>query len=80
MYLNSLKNITVGTNIEIETNYGKFKYVLSKIDILDADKYSSLEKNDKTLILYTCYPFDEIVYSNKRYVLYANLVEEAWSK
>ncbi len=80
LYLNSLKNITVGTNIEIETNYGKFKYVLSKIDILDADKYSSLEKNDKTLILYTCYPFDEIVYSNKRYVLYANLVEEAWSK
>ncbi len=79
-YLNGLKNIKIGDNIEIETNYGRFKYILSKIEVMNVNEYSSLEKNDKTLIIYTCYPFDEIVYSNKRFVLYANLVEEAWSK
>ena len=78
LYLNNLKNIKIGTNIGIETNYGVFKYTVSKMEILDSNKYTSLEKNDKVLIIYTCYPFDELVYSNKRFVLYANLIKEEW--
>ena len=77
-YLNSLKDIKIGTEVLVETNYGVFKYALSKMEILKASEYSLLEKNDKTLIIYTCYPFDELVYSNQRLVLYANLIEEEW--
>ncbi len=78
LYLNNLKNIKIGSDIKIETNYGTFKYLISKMEIMGANEYSSLEKNDKTLIIYTCYPFDELVYSDKRFVLYANQVEEEW--
>ena len=77
--LNNLKNIKFYDIITIETNYGVFKYGISKMETLKYDQYASLEKGDKTLIIYTCYPFDEIIYSNYRFVIYADLVKEEWA-
>lgn len=79
-YLNKLKDIKIDNKIILETNYGQFNYQVSKMEILGVNEYTSLEKNDKVLIIYTCYPFDELVYSDKRFVIYANLIKEDWSK
>ena len=76
--LNNLKNVKFDDIIIIETNYGKFYYKVSKMEVLEKKDYSKLEKNTDTLIIYTCYPFDEIVYSDKRFVLYAKLMKEEW--
>jgi len=79
LFLNNLKNIKIDDIITINTDYGVFKYKVVKMEIKNENEYSSLEKEDKRLIIYTCYPFDEIVYSNQRFVIYADLIEEKWS-
>ena len=78
-YLNSIKNIKFDDTIIVKTNYGEFEYKVSKMEVLDVNQYNDLIKDDKTLILYTCYPFDKIVYSNQRFVVYASLEKEVWS-
>ncbi len=78
IFLNSLKNIKISSLIEVETDYGAFIYKVRKIEILNTDQYSKLEKGKNEIILYTCYPFDEIVYSNQRFVVYASLIESKW--
>lgn len=80
IFLNNLKNIKIDDIITIKTNYGIFEYAVSKIEILNEDQFSLLEKNDKKmLIIYTCYPFDEIVYSDQRFIVYANQIKEKWN-
>ena len=50
-----------------------------KTEILNEDEFDKLFKSDKELlVIYTCYPFDEVIYSNKRFVVYAYLIEEDW--
>ena len=50
-----------------------------KTEILNEDEFDKLSKSDKELlVIYTCYPFDEVIYSNKRFVVYAYLIEEDW--
>ena len=78
LFLNALKDVKLNDKIIIRTTYGNFKYKITKMEIKKENEYSSLIKNNKSLILYTCYPFDEIIYSNERFVVYADLIEEDW--
>ena len=78
IFLNNLKNIRFDNIITIETNYGNFKYKVVKMEILKENEYNYLIRNDKSLILYTCYPFDQLVYSENRFIVYGKLVEEVW--
>lgn len=62
-YFAPLENIQIGDTIQVHTNYGVFKYQVTETKIAkanDATTYSLLEKEEK-LILYTCYPFGELI-------------------
>ena len=77
LFLNKLKDINLNTLITIKTNYGIFTYEIIKTEVLNENEYSHLP-NDNLLILYTCYPFDKQIYTNQRFIVYANLIKEEW--
>ena len=66
-----------GNEIVVDTSYGEYKYKIYDMQIIKETDISKLPvKNDKeTLMIYTCYPFNNIGYTKQRYVVYANLVE-----
>lgn len=78
--LKDIEKISIGEEILIDASYATCKYIVNKIDIVTDTTYEALTKNTgkETLIIYTCYPFSEIVYGNKRFVVYANLDEIQW--
>ena len=62
--------------IDNETNYAKFEYIVKTSKIVNETDLNSLEK-DYDLILYTCYPNKEL-YGNKRLIIYAKLDKTKW--
>lgn len=81
-FLLNLKNVIKGDLITIETTYGVFKYKVDETKVIKDTDFSSIKVVDskESLILYTCYPFDSILYSNQRLALYADLVETVWKE
>ena len=78
-FLGNLKNIKKDALIVVTTSYGKFEYQVTKTEILKANQFNKLKNNSKeSLVLYTCYPFDKLVYSDSRFIVYASLIEEKW--
>lgn len=79
-YLGNLKGIKHKDIIVIETSYGTFKYEVTDINIINDTDYNKvfIESDKETLILYTCYPFSNILYGSQRYVIYATLVSDNW--
>jgi len=77
--LRDLPNVSNGDIIEIETIYGTFKYVMydSKI-FIETEMYKELpvNKDKEILMIYTCYPVTALGHTDKRYVIYARLLEE----
>lgn len=78
--LGNLKNISKGNKIIIETNYGTFIYEVEKAEIMKTDEYNKLNlfSDSEILILYTCYPFDGVLYGNQRYVITSKLIKDDW--
>lgn len=66
-----------GNEIIVNTSYGEYKYKIYDMQIIKETELNKLPvQNDKeTLMIYTCYPFNNIGYTKQRYVVYANLVE-----
>lgn len=64
-----------GDKIEVETTYGKFTYKIYDMKIISETDFDKLpiQKNKEILMVYTCYPFKNIGYTTKRYVVYAEL-------
>ena len=78
-FLGNLKNIKKDALIVVTTSYGKFEYQVTKTETLKANQFNKLKNNSKeSLVLYTCYPFDKLVYSDSRFIVYASLIEEKW--
>ena len=76
-FFNGLKYAEAGQEIIIRTSYGNYKYVIRETavkDSLDTTAYD-LSADYENLILYTCYPFDEIGLTKDRFFVYADLVE-----
>ncbi|MBR3163484.1 MAG: class D sortase [Clostridia bacterium] len=67
--------LQIGDTINIKTNYGEFKYLINDMQIVDETDTEKLpiQKNEETLMIYTCYPFNNIGYATQRYVVYAKL-------
>lgn len=64
-----------GNEIEVTTNYGDFKYKIYDMQLIketDVDKLP-IQKDKEILMVYTCYPFNNIGYATQRYVVYAEL-------
>ena len=64
-----------GNEIEVTTTYGNFKYKIYDMQLInetDVDKLP-IQKDKEILMVYTCYPFNNIGYATQRYVVYAEL-------
>jgi sortase A len=64
-----------GNEIEVSTTYGDFKYKIYDMQLIketDVDKLP-IQKEKEILMVYTCYPFNNIGYATQRYVVYAEL-------
>lgn len=60
----------VGDEITLQTTYGNYVYRINQIEVRDKkDKeinYMIYQRNDRRVILYTCYPIDSLGLTNER--------------
>lgn len=71
-----LKGIKKGDIVHIETTYGEFEYQVIAMKVADKSntKAYDLTQDKEQLILYTCYPFGQLIGDrNKRYFVYCDL-------
>ena len=64
-----------GDEVTVTTNYGKYKYKIYDMKIIketDVDQIP-IQDEKEILMIYTCYPFNNIGYATQRYVVYAEL-------
>jgi sortase A len=73
---NSLQFVKKGDIVKITTNYGKYEYKITGTRIVDHKDKSAydLSQQNEQLILYTCYPFDTLGLTSKRFFVYADKV------
>lgn len=69
--------LEVGDKIVVTTSYGTFEYEIYDYKIIVETQLEELpiQKEKEILMIYTCYPLDNIAYAYRRYVVYANLVK-----
>ena len=67
-----------GNEIIVKTSYGEYKYKIYDMQIIKETEVDKVPVQDEKeiLMVYTCYPFNNIGYTTQRYVVYAELVEE----
>ncbi len=73
-YFHNFKYIKEGQKIYIDTSYGQYVYTVTETKIIKSSqtKELRLDSDKEILVLYTCYPFDELGLTNKRFVVYAD--------
>lgn len=77
-FLANLPKADIGDLITLDTTYGTFNYKIYDTKIVnetDVDEVP-LQKEKEILMLYTCWPINNVGHASQRYVVYANLVEE----
>lgn len=64
-----------GNEITLKTTYGEYKYKIYDIQIIKETDFDKLpvQKEKEILMVYTCYPLNNIGYATQRYVVYAEL-------
>jgi sortase A len=71
-----LRNIRVGDDVRVRTEFGDFSYRVRETKIVMPDDVSVLAPTDgHTLTLITCYPFNFIGHAPKRFIVHADRVE-----
>ena len=75
-YFNGLKNVKIGDIVKIRTSYGNYEYRIKDTKIAQADDKTTYDLNadEENLIMYTCYPFDELGLTEKRFFVYGEKV------
>ena len=67
--------LQIGDEIKITTSYGEYTYKIYDMELInetDADNLP-IQRDKEILMIYTCYPFNNIGYATQRYVVYAEL-------
>lgn len=75
-YFNGLKNAEKGQQVVIKTSYGNYTYEITSTavkKVTDTSAYD-LSADTENLIMYTCYPFDELGLTDQRFFVYAKYV------
>ena len=69
--------LKIGDEIKVTTTYGEYKYKIYDMQIVEENESYKLPiKNDKeVLMVYTCYPFNNIGYTKQRFVVYSEIME-----
>ena len=64
-----------GNEIEVTTSYGDFKYKIYDMQLIKETEVDKLpiQEDTEIVMIYTCYPFNNIGYATQRYVVYAEL-------
>lgn len=77
-FLANLPKAEIGDEIILETTYGNFKYEIYNTKIVNETAVNEVpvQKEKEILMIYTCYPINNIGHASQRYVVYANLVKE----
>lgn len=67
-----------GNEIIVKTTYGEFKYKIYDMQLINEKEQDKLpvQRDKEILMVYTCYPFNNIGYATQRYVVYAEPVTE----
>ena len=63
--------------ITVKTSYGEYSYKIYDMQYVNEDEPEKLpiQTEKEILMVYTCYPFNNIGYTTQRYVVYAELVK-----
>ena len=63
--------------ITVKTNYGEYTYKIYDMQYVNENETEKLpiQTEKEILMVYTCYPFNNIGYTTQRYVVYAELVK-----
>lgn len=77
-FLAKLPETKIGDTIVIEANYGTFKYNITDQKIIKETETELVPIVDtaEVLMLYTCWPINNIGHASERYVIYADRVRE----
>ena len=69
--------LKIGDEIKVTTSYGEFKYKIYDMQLINETETDKLpiQREKEILMVYTCYPFNNIGYATQRYVVYAELEE-----
>ena len=64
-----------GNEIKVTTDYGEYTYKIYDMQLINETETEKLPIQDEKeiLMVYTCYPFNNIGYATQRYVVYAEL-------
>ena len=64
-----------GNEIKVTTDYGEYTYKIYDMQLIKETETDKLpiQKEKEILMVYTCYPFNNIGYATQRYVVYAEL-------
>lgn len=67
--------LQIENEITVKTNYGEYEYTIYDMQLIKETEVDKLpiQKQKEILMLYTCYPFNNIGYATQRYVVYAEL-------
>ena len=64
-----------GNQIKITTSYGEYVYKIYDMQLIKETELEKLpiQREKEILMIYTCYPFNNVGYATQRYVIYAEL-------
>lgn len=71
-----VSELEVGDNVKVITEYGEYNYKIYDMKLIKETELEQLpiQSEEEILMIYTCYPFNNIGYTTERYVIYAKLV------
>lgn len=77
-FLARLPEAKIGDKIFLETTYGNFNYKIYDTKIIKETAVDQVpvQKEEEILMLYTCWPINNIGHASERYVVYAKEVKE----
>ena len=77
--LRDFSKLNLGDIIKVTTEYGEYNYKIYDMRILDETDVDAapIQEEKEIFMIYTCYPFNNIGYAYQRYMVYAELVEDA---
>lgn len=72
-FLASLPKVKVGYQIQVTTNYGEFNYTVYNAQVVNENEVNKvpIQEEEEILMIYTCWPINNIGYATDRYVVYA---------
>lgn len=67
--------LQIGNEIKVTTTYGEYTYKIYDMQLIKETELDKLpiQREKEILMVYTCYPFNNIGYATQRYVVYAEL-------